>query len=391
MTDTPHPTDPSPGFPPREALVGPSPSTDDPFWFLPDDVDRDPRTITGYHDFDPRDRASYPDDPHAMVELMAPSDDDFGQNEDQLVLAEELQMQIFRAMNDRTGYLPPRPLSPHDLKHGLESCLPGSFDEYTIWVPTQPAIIEQTSIGEYRDLVGEPILQFIVEYDNWRFPVNLTPDASEAGWGWCVGTVTKGAIWNAMDDSTQSRRLEGLLAQAGDPSEALNPPSILLNAANLLGVPLIGTETSPLPDDWTVTKCELTDEASTLFRPRYEATFVHGPTQIVVEVTPLEAEPVSDEDFEQLFDGSSPSPNALSGLDQFTDQSSGGVSNSRQENESPTPSADGDKTHDWTLHLPPERSLSAFDDAITDRFESPCSGERIYRLLRFVNRRDDLH
>lgn len=332
-----------------------------------------PIEFTGVFDFDPRSGEAYPDSPEDIVELLVHSQyEEVDARTD--ALHEEFNQQKIRIQGEHVPGIPPKPLTVHELDEVVSEIEPGSQRNSTVWVPCEYESVNDLAVGEYREHVEGYILRFKVENDDYLWEYTLIPDLSPTGFSWYVAQSDPRLTLAGQLDVLQSRRLEGLLGFT-NAEEILNPPDRILHASRLLDTPLIEGDMSPTPDNWVTTSCMQALEESDLFFPRYEATFVHKPTEVVVEVTPLPADP-PDELYQQFLDsrmGSLESPHGS-----LRDQSDLNDLTWSDEGYDTSAEFDDEPGHKWSLHYAPD----TVQEAVKSEFAREFYGKELKHLLR---------
>jgi hypothetical protein len=311
-----------------------------------------PDYFTGEIDGDPRNKRAYPSEPREQVELVTDSGDD--------LLTEEFQMHMQSVGKPRIDSLPPEPLTPTDLKQlidlVIESVDPIDSD-YEVWVPIEPEIIDKTAVGEYRNAVPGSIIRFYLEYDGTFSIFTLLPTAdSPIGFSWYYLSTRADddSLTNGLLESEEAQGLSTLLDS--DSNEVLErTPDRIRCASNLLGGMLHAEDPSPTPDGWIVTEAKHDEEKSDLFVPRFQASFVHQESDIVLEVTPLNADPVIQQNESEVTD---------TGLRLS-------VANTDPE----------DATHVWDLHFAPDH----VEDEISEAFSPTVTGPELVDIMKAVN------
>lgn len=330
-----------------------------------------PIHFTGYHGFDPRSARSYPDTTEGRMNLLIRMNEGELDEADE-ARAEELmsQMQILDGEFTHVPELPPKPLTAEALDELLRS---GRFDydadEVACWVDCEREYIDDIAVGEYREYVAGYILAFWIDAaDNHLIRYMLIPDYSPTGFSWYRQLPTNRMVESeAILDTSQARRLVSLL-ESDDPIEILNPPDRVLNTAALFETSMMRGEQSATPMDWVETSCELNDEVSESFLPRYDATFVYEPSGIVVEVTPL---PISDAEKNRVDDT----------MDQMA-QAMGIDSDSSPQQHDDIDLADvTTPTHRITVHFAPEE----IEQTIREQYGDEMTGPVVHQVLRRIS------
>jgi hypothetical protein len=314
-----------------------------------------PREFTGKIDGDPRAQSSYSDDMEEMVETITGVGTKEQDSEDDVV-AEEFSMQMQRLSGRVTEAVPPVPLLPQTLSNLLSDLVQAPESDYTVWVPIESETIDKTAIGKFREETPGKILRFTIEYNDTFTPFNLMADFSEEGFSWYQMKTTGGSMWDGLLEAEEAQRLDEIVDAKGDSRMLFSVPDRVKHASSLLETRLTPSDPSAAPDGWVTTRCERDDEISELFEPRYNATFVHQETDMVLELHPEPAERVvEDADLDFNSDGSIQ-------MD---------ASDAKVERE----------PYQWDLHFAPDR----ITDDITSNFPDALRKLDIRRLLRRVD------
>lgn len=315
--------------------------------YLQDRYTFDPPAISGEVDGDPRDSTIYPDDGKAMVDLLT----DTGE---QPLLGEEFSMVLQASQGTPVDLLPPEPLTPRNLDRLLSDLVDDTAD-YEAWVPMETEIIDQTAVGEFRQLVPGSILRFHVDVGETMSMFTLLPDRSPTGFSWYY-LSTQPADGNMMEgllDAEEAQRLSSLLTADGD-RILESVPDRIKNASNLLSTHLHANNHSPTPDGWLTTHCEVDMEAGEFLAPRYEATFVHKSEDFVIEVKPINAESVIDSESSEV---------------------------SSTETKIKIHDPNGDGTHTWELHFAPD----PLTETIEQNYPVEINGPDFLDMMESIN------
>lgn len=255
-----------------------------------DNLPERPIFINSAHGFDPRSALSYPESPEGKLDLLRRSESPDTDPVD--VVMGDAMMAQFRINSPEIEHVPefpPRPITVEELDQLIRSDrVEYAYEKVACWVDCEREHVKESAAGVYREQVSGYILRFWLELPNdqvlWY---TLDPDFSPIGFSWYRGNKNHPMVdKHTLMDLSQARRLVSLL-QADNPENILNPPDRVLDAALFLQTSLTGDEQSATPPNWIETLCEQNGEHSEIGLPRYDATFVHQPSGIVVEVSPV--------------------------------------------------------------------------------------------------------
>jgi hypothetical protein len=305
----------------------------------------DPNELTGEIDGNPRSKTAYPPSPDDQAELLTTGGDK--------LLTEEFQMHVQAVGGDRIDTLPPKPLTADELSELLERILDrDGTTEYEVWVPLEGEIIERTAIGEYRQHMPGNIIRFRILKDELVSSFSLLPFTDPLGFAWYyVGTVPVGTGEKVME-SEESQRLDSLVGNEGD-SPLSSTPQRVLNATRLLNTFIHAEDQTAAPDNWLTTFCKLDELETELFQPRYNATFIHTPSEIVLEVKPVQDSTVP------------------------TEQADDGVSVDITDDTLHEP------THTWSLSF----ADAEIEESIAEEFPAEIRGEELPTIMKAVDDR----
>jgi len=309
----------------------------------------DPLEITGEHDKDPRDQQLFEDNFDLFEETLNP-------DTNTSAIHEEFSMAITAATSEIIDTIPPKPLKPRELNDLFSNIYDIPESERTVWVPIEPENIDETAVGEFRRKIEGSIVRFFVEYEETLSIFSLLPNMSENGFSWYFVSTNPidAGISKAMLEGSESQRLDSMVGPDGY-NILETVPDRIRDASTLLSKHIHTKRRSPTPDGWITTLCERNGEKSELFNPRYDATFVHKETEIVLEVKPLEADKLAS--------------------DENTTVDSSGVKIHFD------PETVEKPTHTWELHFADDD----IEEAIADSFEPEVKGDAFYEMMETIN------
>lgn len=323
-----------------------------------------PRQFTGAYDFDPRNLDAYPDvaDEESLGELRSQP-----VNTREGILGRELTAQLATLNASHVPHLPPKPLTADALATHLTEHPPADgATDYTCWVSYETEGLSRRAVGAYRDHVDGYIVSFTIDIDDGPLISNeLVPDYSPAGFSW-YADIKQGDTPLSVDKA-KARRLDGL-RETSNPAAALSPPDRLQSAAILLDSPMTGAEETPTPPNWTTTLCEIESDAPGHVHLRFHATFVHTPTQCVVEVTPL---PVTDAE----------KAASQMAMESIVEQIDLDQSPDVDDKDRTPPDPYEGPTHKWELSYAP----NGLEAAVTEEFSHAVNGRELKQLLEFIS------
>jgi hypothetical protein len=190
--------------------------------------------------------------------------------------------------------LPPRPLNLSMLDEFVELISVGDRSDYTVYLFEEYDYSTKTRAEAYREYTGSPIIYFELVFKRAHSTTFIfTPALRNEPYFFWFAKQSESLRNKTIDTSLRKHPLSELVNYDQQDVEdfLFNQPEHVLAARDLLMSSTTIESPSPSPNNWTVTQLARHETKSEFLQPRYEGTFVHKPTGIVLEIIPTDADP----------------------------------------------------------------------------------------------------